>query len=346
MRIGVNPAKSQPGLSEYGRHRIIVPVYIPHLDGYFQHAIEILNLCLESLRITASSKAAITIVSNGCAPAAIEEMERRYREGWVDQLVLNRCNRGKIDAAVSVARGCFEPLLTITDGDMLFRDGWIEAVEELFQTFPECGYICPFPSPTGAWYNTSATLLGALARAELSSEKVVDDNDLDRFAHSIGRPDLFKPEHKDAQLIVRRNNRIACIGAGHYTCTIRREVLAGMPSGPSLKAIDGPTDMRWLDLPPDEMGFWRLSTPRAWVNHMGNIPEQWMRDELASLIENGISKPREQRELCPAERRWTGMIPVAIRRKVARLIEVTRLRKVMYRRLYEQTGGVGSAPRT
>src|SRR5262249_52256710 len=92
----------------------------------------------------------------------------------------------------------------------------------------------------------------------------VDDQDLYRFAQSIGRPDLFKPEHRDAQLIARRNGRVACVGAGHFTCTIRRETLAGMPNEPSLKAIEGQSELRWLDLPPDRLGFWRLSTPRAW----------------------------------------------------------------------------------
>jgi hypothetical protein len=324
MRVGANPAKSKPGLGEYGVHRIIVPVYIPHLEGYFQNAIEVLNLCLESLRITASNRAAISVVSNGCTQIVIDELERQHRLGWIDQLVLNQQNRGKIDAVVSIARGSFEPLITITDCDVLFRDGWIEAVEELFQTFPECGYVCPFPSPAGAWHHTSATLLGALARAELCYEKVVDDGDLDRFAHSIGRPDLFKPDHRNAQMIVRRKNVIACIGAGHFTCTIRREVLAGMPVEPSLKAIEGQSELRWLDIPPDAMGFWRLSTPKAWVNHMGNIPEDWMREELAALIENGASGTIEQRELCAAKRRWTGQIPVAIRRRIIRLIEVLR----------------------
>lgn len=328
MRVGTNPAKSQTGLDGYGLHRIIVPVYIPSLDGYFQHAIEVLRMCLESLRVTASNKAAVTIVSNGCVPEAIEEMERHL--GWADQLMLNRHNRGKIDAVVTIARGSYEPLITITDCDVLFRDGWIEAVEELFQRFPECGYVCPFPSPAGAWHHTSATLLGALARAELKYEKVVDDRDLDRFAHSIGRPDLFKPEHRDAQLIVRRNGATACVGAGHFTCTIRREVLAGMPSEPSLKAIEGQSELRWLDLPPDAMGFWRLSTPQAWVNHMGNIPEEWMREELAALIESGVSETNGARSIPAAQRRWTGMIPVVARRKIVRLIEVTRLRDALF----------------
>ncbi|MGH9846613.1 MAG: glycosyltransferase family A protein [Blastocatellia bacterium] len=322
MRVGANPAKSQTGLGGYGLHRIIVPVYIPHLEGYFEHAIEVLRLCLESLRITASKKAAITVVSNGCAPVAVEELKRLE---WIDQLILNQQNRGKIDAAVTAARGSYEPLVTITDCDVLFRDGWIEAVEEVFQTFPECGYVCPFPSPAGAWHHTSATLLGALARAELGYEKVVDNADLDRFAHSIGRLDLYKPEHRNAQLIVRRQGRIACIGAGHFTCTLRREVLAGMPGEPSLKAIEGQSELRWLDLPPDAMGFWRLSTPRAWVHHMGNIPEPWMHEELAALLEQGVADADGARDLPPARLRWMGKIPVTIRRKIARLLEVTRL---------------------
>ncbi|MGH9769315.1 MAG: hypothetical protein ACREAB_17965 [Blastocatellia bacterium] len=348
MRIGANPAKAQTGLDGYGLHRIIVPVYIPRLDGYFQHAIEILRLCLESLRVTASKKAAVTIVSNDCVPEAIEEMERHL--GWVDQLLLNRHNRGKIDAVVSVARGCFEPLITITDCDMLFKDGWVEAVEEVFQNFPECGYVCPFPSPASAWHHTSATLIGALARAELGYEKVVDESDLDRFAQSIGWPDLFKSDHRDAQLIVRRNGNIACVGAGHFTCTIRRETIAGMPDEPSLKAIEGQSELRWLDLPPDSLGFWRLSTPQAWVNHMGNIPEEWMREELVALIEKGVSETSRERGIPAAERRWTGKIPVAIRRKMARLMLILgpRASSPAWRRTWERRRprlpGVGGDP--
>jgi hypothetical protein len=320
MRVGINPAKAQTALSGYGLHRVIVPVYIPHLEGYFQHSIEILSLCLESLRVTTSSKAAVTVIANGCAPEAIEVIERH--RGWIDQIVLNRHNRGKIDAVITIARGSYEPLITITDCDVLFREGWIEAVEDVFRYFPECGYVCPFPSPAGAWHCTSATLLGALTRAELSYEKVVDERDLDRFAQSIGRPDLFKPEHKDAQLIVKRHGLLACVGAAHFICTIRREVLAGMPEEPSLKAIEGQSELRWLDLPPDAMGFWRLSTRQAWVDHMGNVPEEWMREELAALIEKGASEAKPERDIPAARRRWTGKIPVTIRRKLARIIQI------------------------
>ena len=153
-------------------------------------------------------------------------------------------------------------------------------------------------------------------------EKVVDDRDLDRFAHSIGRPDLFTQERRDGQLIARRNGVTACVGAGHFACTIRRETLAGMPDGPSLQAIEGQSELRWLDLPPDLLGFWRLSTPQAWVNHMGNVPEDWMREELAALLEKGAPEPGPERAIPAARRRWTGRIPVTARRRMARLMQI------------------------
>jgi hypothetical protein len=299
---------------------VIVPVYIPNLEGYFQSAVEVLRLCLESLRVTTSNRASVTIVSNGCVPEAVEEMERHL--DWADQLILNGRNRGKIDAVVTVAKGAFEPLITVTDCDVLFRQGWVEAVEDIFRVFPEAGYVCPFPSPAGAWHHTSATTLGALARAELRYEKVVDDLDLDRFAHSIGRPDLFTAEHKNGQWIARRNGAVACVGAGHFTCTLRRETLAGMPDGPSLQAIEGLSELRWLDLPPDLLGLWRLSTPKAWVNHMGNVPEDWMREELTALLETGPEEPNLERVIPPPRRSWTRHIPITVRRKMARLTEL------------------------
>jgi hypothetical protein len=95
MRIGANPAKEKPALTGYGLHRIIVPIYIPHCTGYFQHALEILRLCLESLRITASDKAAITVIANGCAPIIVEELEKEYQAGWIDQLLLNQRLRSR-----------------------------------------------------------------------------------------------------------------------------------------------------------------------------------------------------------------------------------------------------------
>ena len=279
VRQGVHPAKEHGDLPAFGPHRVIVPVHIPNLDGYFAQARDVLARCLASLRLTAAHQVAVTLVSDGSCPEVVADLVACQEEGWVDQLVLNDPNRGKVDAVLGVARASFEPLITISDADILFRPGWVPAVEELFATFPECGFASLFPSPPGAFHLTSATLVGALARRELSVDSVVDEVDLDRFAASIDRPDLFPEEWRRRQLVVRRRGVTACVGAPHWVLTLRREVLAATPPEPSRRAVGG-SETRWLDEPADRLGRWRLATNRAYAHHMGNVVEPWMDDEL------------------------------------------------------------------
>ena len=332
MREGVNVEKTGPDLPPIAAHRIIVPIYVPREDGYFRDARDVLRLSLESLRQTAAGKARITLVSNGSTAAVNDELRDRYEEGWIDQLLINQRNWGKIDAAVSALRGTFEPLITISDGDVLFRAGWLEAVEELFSRFPECGAASPVPMPFALWYNTSATLLGALARGELTFDKVVPDRDLDRFAASVGRADLFPPDTRAAQLVVNRGGAVACVGCGHFIYTIRREVVAAMPRRPALRPLGGRGSAHWLDIPPDRAGFWRLSTTRAYAWHIGNRIESWMSDEVTSApaVSEVVSI---ERAIAPPRRRWTSSIPWRVRRLLTQGIKKTALRLLFLRTL-------------
>ena len=46
MRVGKNP-ENDAGLNGYGLHRVIIPVYIPQLAGYFEHSLEVLEDTVE-----------------------------------------------------------------------------------------------------------------------------------------------------------------------------------------------------------------------------------------------------------------------------------------------------------
>jgi hypothetical protein len=323
LRIGVNPDKDKTLLNTYGRHRVIIPVYIPNFEGYFENALEILKLCLESLRITTSGKASITIISNGSCPSVIEELKRQYETGWIDQLLINHVTRGKVNATVSVARGSFEELITISDADVFFKAGWIEAVEQIFEHFPECSFASPFFSPSGMWYYTSATILGALFRRELTRAKVVNEEDLARLAKSLGNPDMYLPEDLKKQLIVMRNGVMAGVGCGHFCFTIRKGLLPYMPKKPSLQAIGGTSEMDCFDIPPDENGFWRLATIKAYVYHMGNIPEPWHYEEFERLRQYSCPSVPGPEVLAGSKLHWTGYLPWKLRCKL-----VSGLRKI------------------
>ena len=313
MREGSNPGKTHSELPPFKQHRVLVPVFIPSHEGYFRHALEILKLSLESLCVTTANRANVTIISNGCAVEVVRMLEGYLELGRIDQLLLNHGNRGKIDAVLSVAHGCFEDLITISDCDVLFMPGWLAAVEDVFQAFPECGVVAPVPNPSLAYHDTASTILGALIRRELRLEKVVPEADLDRFAHSIGRPDYFEPEQRWAQLVVRRNGNGACVGAGHFVFTLRREVADDLPRHPSLLALQGETE--WLDDPPEAMGVWRLATTRAYAYHLGNLPEPWMYEALdwCQRQSHGVAEGR--RPLPPLKRSGWARLPLRWRAK-------------------------------
>lgn len=317
MRIGVSDTKNLGPVADRSRHRVILPVYVPRLTGYFQNAIEILALSLESLRLTAAGQANVTLIANQCCDAVLEILDRHYRDGWIDQLVINRANRGRIDAVVSVARGAHEPLLTLSDSDVFFKRGWIQTIEHLLATFPECGMASVVPHPGTAWHHTSATVLGGLLQRELRVGKAVSDDDIDRFGHSIGMPDWLKPEQRARQVLVTRGGVTACVGCGHFLFTIRKDVLEAVPREPCWRPLGAGSDEIWYDRPPDIAGYWRLATPTAHAYHLGNVPEPWMHDAMRALRAEPAPPIAAPAEIGAASLPITSRIPWRARRLLA-----------------------------
>lgn len=121
MRIGTNPEKNSKKLTVENYHRIIVPVYIPHFEGYFKEAFEVFQLCIESLLLTIHEKSRITIYNNNCHEEVKKYIDEKYLNSeFIDQVFHSKENLGKINAILAASKGNLEPLITITDADVLF----------------------------------------------------------------------------------------------------------------------------------------------------------------------------------------------------------------------------------
>lgn len=329
MRKGTNPEKDNQQLRPVAKHRIILPVYIPSLDGYFEHLLEIVELSLESLWLSVDGKSCyITVVSNGCCTDALSKLNEWYDKGWFNQLIINRENLGKVDGTLSIARGSAEEFITISDCDVLFKPGWLEAVERIFATFPEAGFVSPTPAPHLAWNYTSATILGAVLRRELYFGRYVNEKDMRQFAESVGTPSFVL----EKQFVVRRGIAMACVGAGHFVFTIRRRVVEGMPKGISRTTLSSDADRNWFDIPPDRMGYWRLSALKTFAYHLGNTPEAWMYDEIDKYrrtscadIFSEEAKPRQD---------IIRVIPFPLRQRVASFIRKPNIISKLVRSQY------------
>lgn len=325
MRIGTNPGKFISTLHSYPMHRVIIPVYIPKIDGYFSNLISVVRICLRTLNSSDNSNTAITVISNGCCDTALSALLDMRACGWIDQLIVNERNRGKVDSVLSVARGCFEEFVTISDADVYFYDHWFDDVLEIFQAFEYCGVVCPFPTPNLAFRNTSSTLLHGVLTGKARYKDLVNKEELQRFAESVGTPDLFSRSIQGPQLTLQSGDTFALVGAGHFIATYRRGVIRCLPDVPSLSALSSEADEQYLEVPVDQAGYLRLSCPRAGVFHIGNQVEPWMEGEW---VEGGNKKQVGiLQELPSVKKSLSSFVPYGFRKFLARILRKALLRK-------------------
>jgi len=286
MRIGSNPEKDKQILDD-AYHRIIIPVYVPNLEGYFEHGLEFTRLCVESVAKTKHPQSRLTVVNNGSCDQITTYLQQQYELGTIDQLVHNSKNVGKIDAVLPIARNASEKLITLSDGDVLFKDGWIQGVEAVFSNFPEAGMVSPVPHGTTYSNYTVNTLYDGFFKGKLKFQSLCDPKAMLRFAESIGSESMYKNQARlEQQLTVKRKDFSAIVGCGHFVATLRREVFDEAPKGLSKLAYASEADRNYVDIPNEKAGLWRLATVQNYAYHIGNNIQEWMGEEFEALVGN------------------------------------------------------------
>jgi len=287
MRIGTNPEKNSNNLIVENYHRIIVPVYIPHFEGYFKEAFEVFQLCIESLLLTIHEKSRITIYNNNCHEKVKKYIDEKYSSSeFIDQVFHSKENLGKINAILAASKGNLEPLITITDADVLFKHNWQKAVEAVFCGFPEAGMVSPVPSSIAYNSYTANNWFFSLFKGKVFFANVVDPIGLQRFDDSLGNAKKFyKKIHLEKYLVLKNktNNFEAVMGCGHFVATLKREVFDKGTAEPAYVKIQNGVESKFIDVPNENLGFLRLATKNNYAYHMGNSVEVWMNEECDAL---------------------------------------------------------------
>ena len=160
-------------------HRIIIPIYIPNLEEeYFKDGLKILKICIESLLLTIHNKTKISLINNNCCKEVSEFLELTYNLNEnVDQLLNSKLNLGKVNALYSSIKSNLEPLITISDADVMFLPNWQSEVENIINTMPQAGMVSPVPSSKAysSRYLYSSLFYG-LFKAKLKFSDVLVEN--------------------------------------------------------------------------------------------------------------------------------------------------------------------------
>ncbi len=283
MRVGFNPNKDKIITQSKFYHKVIVPVYIPNFQGYFQDSFKIFKLTLESLYKTCHSKTYIAISTNGCCEEVIEFVNNEYLSGNIHEIIHHKENIGKLNSILKCLSGTNEILITISDADVLFCDGWQEATEEIFENFSKAGVVSTTPGSKSTGKYDAIFYWDYFFSKRLKFSNVIDPNALIAFAKSVGNENLYNESHLSKYLTLEENKIIAVAGAAHFVATYKGVIFKHLRNKHSEFSLGGNSEEEILDLPPLNQGYYRFSTTINYTYHMGNVFENWMTDKILNL---------------------------------------------------------------
>jgi len=283
MRTGDNPQRDKKlDLGDYF-HQVIVPIYIPNLEGYYEQSFEVFKVSIDSIIKTSHKDTFITVVSNGSCKLVEDYIIELYRQDKIQDVIFTK-GIGKVNSILKGLSGMNLPLVTITDADVLFLNGWQNATYDVFKAFPKVGLVNPCPSSKVLKYQTYNLILDNLFNKDLVFTNVKDPEAQRHFAKSIDNLNFYNEFHLNQYLTLsnRRKNVRCVVGAGHFVATYKRIVFKKIDESYTEYVLGGASESILLDRPVTSNGFYRVSTERNYVFHMGNS----LNNEYLSIFED------------------------------------------------------------
>jgi hypothetical protein len=239
---------------------------------------------LDATRETAHPYDVMIFDNHSCAEVRAY-LKEANDQGKIQYLVLSETNIGKIGAwnfMFGAAQGTY---VVFSDGDILFRPGWLKASLEIFETFPNVGMVTARPLPVPEEYS-SATFDWAAKENALEVGSFLDREVYWEHARSIERKEFVgDPKIPVIMPRVSYSGQKAYVGASHFQFMAKRETLQTIIPLHSKQPMRGE---RALDIAINQMGLLRLMTEQALVRHLGN----WLTDG-----EKVIGKPERRSTL-------------------------------------------------
>lgn len=270
MRTGQNPAKSIDHVVKPEKVTVAVVTYIPFLSGYYAQSLEVLKVCLNSIWTNSDLPYDLMVFDNASCPEVQEFLLENHNNGKIQYLTLSEKNIGKGGAWNFVFSSAPGEYIAYSDGDMYHHPGWLSAMTDTMDTFPNAGMLTGIPMWSPEEFSTS-TILWAEGNPEVTLEhgKLLPWKDYWKHASSLGHSEQKARSHFETceESMLEYRGAKCYIGAGHFQFLAPREALQSILPMP----FDRPMgQVRRLDSALNDNGYLRLSTQSWWVQHMGN----------------------------------------------------------------------------
>ena len=284
MRVGKNPGKWVESVPQPADVTATTVVYIPSLTGYFEQSLEILKICLYSMRQNADCEFDLMVFDNGSCQEVREFLVSLRDDGFIQYLILSEKNVGKVGAWNFMFGSAPGKYVAFCDSDVFFYLGWISRQLEILETFPDAGPVCGDPRRRDpSKLNTILARAEADATITVEAGRFVPQEWCNQHILSLGR-DVKEYERETADLKdfrLTRDGVSAYASGGHYQFMCKAEYLRKIFPLDNFRPV-GRNELLF-DAAVDKLGSLRLSTTERYARHIGNVLTPEWQEKAAEL---------------------------------------------------------------
>ncbi len=270
MRKGQNPAKFVKDVPRPERITVALLNYIPFLSGFYSETLDVLKVCLSSLRKDAGLPFDLMVFDNGSCPEVRDFLVSEKDAGRIQYLILSEKNVGKGGAWNVMLPGAPGEIIAYTDSDVLFSPGWLSRSVEILETFPDVGMVTarPFRTPPEFYSRTLSWSRQAGALHEDTAQFIPWETFLE-FNLSLGQTEEEnrKVYAETRDWVMTCNGVTALAGASHWQFTSYKSTLQQFLPFDMEKPMG---QVRQLDQRMNDAGLLRLMVPEPLAMNMSN----------------------------------------------------------------------------
>jgi len=264
MRTGQNPNRTK-GANQLEQAVFLVVTHLPNVeDHYHKDRLEVIQLCLNSMRHNANYPHSFMVWDNGSCNEFRSWMQYEFRP---DVAVLSH-NVGKTTARTNAIKMLPpDSIVAYSDDDILYFGDWFLPQLEILEHFPNVSVVTGYPVRTSFRWANENTVKWAEKNADIERGQLIPREWENDFCESIGRdPDWHVGYTKDdVDLLATYEGKQAYLTSHHCQFVAYADRIKPYLQYDNMAM----GDERPFDYAMDEAGL-RLATVERYARHIGN----------------------------------------------------------------------------